>query len=251
MKLSKSKYNTYKQCPRRYKYDYKDGLIKEREEPEEWSALRIGLDVHEIFEWYYLQPEAEEVKKPYDYDIDQVLRKHPKYDMYPNFMNNFVNFNMRLIEDSGVPGYLPEDVELKLYDPGLNLNGIVDVVFKTNAGRTILDYKTGKPKGIRQYREELIIYKMLYEAATGKQVDYCGIYFPLVDQYRMMQVIGPGEEVPPKTAAITLEDEFYVLSQMDRMREKIENGEFPAKPGFLCGYCDYKNLCIMDGILNA
>lgn len=251
MRLSKSKINTYKQCPRRYKYDYKDGLARERDEPLEGTPLRIGLDVHEIFEWYYLQPGAAEIKQPYDYDIDQILRQHPKYDMYPNFMDNFVKFNMRLIDDSGVPGYLPEDVELRLHDENLNMVGIIDVVFKTDAGRTILDYKTGKPKGIRQYREELIIYKMLYEQATGKQVDYCGIYFPLVDQFRMMKVIGPGEEVPPKTAAITLEDEFYVLSDIDDVRERIIKEEFPAKPGFLCGYCDYKNLCVLDGILDA
>lgn len=45
MKISKSKINTYKKCPREFKYIYVDHL-----ENETNDYMQLGLDVHKIAE---------------------------------------------------------------------------------------------------------------------------------------------------------------------------------------------------------
>lgn len=248
MRMSKSKAKDFLQCPRKFKYNYIDNL-RTKEEPEEGSPLKIGLDVHEIFEWYYKQPEAKKITKPYDQSMWNIFVKHPMAAEYVDFIDNFIQFNVEtLIPENGVPGYVPPEVELYIHDKELNLNGIIDAVFDSEDGKVVVDYKTGKPRAITEYILELTLYKMLYERHTGKKVAHCGIYFPKTNTMRMARCLEPGEECDNKGPCISLEDEFVALDTLDTIREKIEEEDFPAKPGFLCRYCDYVNLCTADGV---
>lgn len=245
-RLSKSKINTYLQCPRKYKFDV--DAPYDREEPEEGTPLRIGLDVHELFEWYYKQPEAREIKEPYDVSMWKVFSKHPKAVDYVDFIDNFIEFNKVLIEERGVPEYLPIEIETKLHDSDLNFTGIIDAIYESNDGLVLIDYKTGKPRSIREYRLELVLYKILYEKVIGKEIRYIGVYFPKTDTFRVAKALRPGEEPPDKGAYVTIEDEMMAMATMDEVRDRIEEGFFPADPGFLCNYCDYINECKLEGM---
>lgn len=251
MRMSKSKVLTFQQCPRKFKYDYIDGLSYDRDEPLPGTPLKIGLDVHEIFEWYYKQEEAALISRPYYISIIDILMEHPLViPEYYKFLENFAKFNVRLIEEKGIPGYLPVGVELKLHDENLDLNGIMDVVYEGEDGKIIMDYKTGRPKPIGDYLLELTLYKILYENVTGEKVSHCGIYFPKNDSIRMAKVLRPGQDPPEKMPLITLEDEFMALDVLDYVNHQIEKKNFPAKPGFLCRYCDYENMCMDEGLRN-
>ena len=248
MRMSKSKAKDFLQCPRKFKYNYIDDL-RERVEPEPGTPLRIGLDVHEIFEWYYKQPEAKTIEEPYEEAMWRILMKHPLAEEYMPFLENFIKFNIEeVIPESGVPGYVPPEVELYIHDKDLNLNGIIDAVFDSEDGKIIIDYKTGKPRAITEYILELTLYKIMYEKATGNKVSHCGIYFPKTNDKRMARCLDLDEECDGKGPCITIEDEFTALDTLDYIREKIDKGEFPPKPGFLCNYCDFKNLCMADGV---
>jgi hypothetical protein len=237
----------YQKCPKEYEYAYSKGLRKYVDEPKPGSPLKIGLDVHELFEWYYLQPEAKKITLPYKERICNILRQNPILDVdeYEPYVTNFAEFNADIARRVGVPKYVPEDVELELYDKDLNIVGIIDAVYRDNGDRILVDYKTSKkPRSLKEYRLELIIYKILYEKVTGKKVDYCGIYFPYVNKFRTMKALGPGEEPPEKEPYFTLEDEFLVLSLIDKTRTDIYNKIFPRKPSFLCReYCDFYKEC--------
>jgi CRISPR/Cas system-associated exonuclease Cas4 (RecB family) len=252
MRLSKSRVNLFLECPKKYYYEHTLGLKKYIDEPELGTPLRIGVDVHELFEWYYLQPEAREIKEPYRESMQTIFDKNPMSELYQHYISNFIEFNLVMIEQFGVPGYMPEAVELELFEPKLNLIGIIDVVFYQDGVRTIIDYKTGKtPKGIREYRLELVMYKIIYEQVTGNKVDCVGVYFPYRNQFRMMNVVGPLDEEPEKGPFITLEDELEAIAQIDNIRERIEAHEFETHKGFHCNYCPYIARCNEENAYNV
>lgn len=252
MRLSKSRINLYLDCPKKYYYEHIKGLRQYVDDPLPGTPLRIGVDVHELFEWYYLQPEAAKLEEPYDESMRAILDTNPLSQLYPEYVDNFIDFNLMLINENGVPEYLPEDVELEVFDPELNLIGIIDAVYNHGGTRTIIDYKSSKrPKGIREYRLELTLYKIIYEQATGKKVDYCGIYFPYTNAMRMLKVVGPGEEPPDDMPFITLEDELEAILTVDMVRERIHAAEFERDPGFMCRFCDYEVRCKGDDMYNV
>lgn len=255
MNMSKSRLNCYLNCPRRYYYDYIDKSIK-KDPVEPGSPLEIGLEVHEIFEWFHKNPKAKEIKPPYNESIFNILMEHDNAHKHIDMMQNFVNFNLELIKECGVPKYVPKFVELDLTDANLGLRGIIDVVIETKDGITLLDYKTGKrARPISEYMLELTLYKILYENVCGEKVDYVGIYFPAVDKYRMARVLDLDREPIGKGPFITFDDEIFAIATLENIREKIEEGHtdiknFKPQPNFLCNYCDYADVCKQEGVLN-
>jgi len=256
MKMSKSKLNCFLQCPRRFFYDYLDDSMK-RSEPEPDSPLQIGIDVHEIFEWYHLQADARNIKPPYRDSIRSILMRHPLSEKYSEFIENFINFNLELIASRGVPDYLPLAVEEELYDAELDFHGIIDVVLEGEDGVILLDYKTGKKaRPISEYLLELTFYKILYEKVKKRKVEYCGIYFPKPHKYRMVRALGPDESCEGKGPCIGIDDEIYLLSMIDNVRTIVAESDnviarYRKEPTFLCNYCDYADLCNDEGFLEV
>jgi CRISPR/Cas system-associated exonuclease Cas4 (RecB family) len=243
MKLSKSRMLLYIQCPKKFYIEYIAGMKEYIEHPEEGSPLRIGIELHEIFENYYKLPEAKKVTKPYQKSIFDVLMTMPNADKYKMQINNFASFNAKIIEEVGVENYLPLAQELDLYDEGLDFRGIIDRVDidpEDPDRHIIIDYKTGKMKAIHHYLLELSLYKILYERATGNKVSKVGIYFSKNNRLRSTE--------------ITDEDEDYALEVLHGIRKEIvENTEnrveFERRPSFLCNYCDYnENICNLEDL---
>lgn len=250
-RMSKSKINQYLVCPRAFRFSYIDK--EDKLPPEKGSPLQIGIDVHQIFEDYYKDPRAKEITEPYDLSMFEILCEYEGYRDYTKFIENFIDFNQTLIETNGVPGYIPVDVEVKLYDPDLNFVGIIDAVYDTPDGIVILDYKTGKTKAITEYRTELALYKVLYERQANCEVNYVGIYFPRNNDLRMAKILKPDEEPEGKEMVLTLEDEFTALATLDEVRERIAKNHFPPQPGFLCNWCSYgkergTGICTYEGM---
>lgn len=241
--------NTFLQCPRRYYYDYKSGIQKTI---VPGSPLEKGLDIHEVFEWYYKQPEALEIKPPYADGVMSLINQHPKALKYPSFMENFAKFNDDFATAYGVPNYIPKEIELDLFDKNLNFRGIIDAVFELGNKRLLVDYKTGKPRAIREYMIELTLYKILYESVQKKPITHCGIYYPLTNKLSVVTVVPPGTPRPKKIACMTLEDEAAALELLEDVRKRIEfcDNDFESyipDPGFLCNYCDHRVVCDLDG----
>jgi len=249
--MSKSRLLTYINCPRKFQFEYLCGGREQKPKPLDGSPLVIGTEVHEIYEWFYKQPEAAKITEPYYESIIRILDKHPLAYKYDKFMMNFALFNSEtIIPDAGVPGYIPEGIELDLINKDMGMRGIIDVVaIQGDGSRVILDYKTGKKaKPITEYRLELTLYKIIYEATVGKPVSYVGIYFPAVNQLRMTGV--EGRSYNEKGPLITEEDEMYAMAVLEDTREKINNNYFPVRPNFLCGWCDYQDECQKKGLLD-
>ncbi len=250
VRLSKSKILTYLDCPRKFKYRYIDKT--KTSEPEEGSPLKIGIDVHELYEWYYKHPDAPHIDS--EESIKRILAENPLSSKYPLYAKNFIEFNMELFNELGAPAYLPENVELYLHDPYFDIHGYIDAVFDSPAGKIIVDYKTGREHPIGKYSLELLMYKILYERVAGDKVGYVGAFFPKGgNKWRMAKIVHAGENNPKKGAFFTIEDEFIVLETIDQVRERIKDNEFDPpddiyKKKFMCNYCEYKDLCKKEGV---
>jgi DNA helicase II / ATP-dependent DNA helicase PcrA len=95
----------------------------------------------------------------------------------------------------------------------------------------IVDYKTGRPRDAKKAAEDLqlSIYALaareVLELAPGKLVFYNLVNNEAVESTR-----------DAKSLTAT-------KARIAEVADRIRAGDFSAKPGFACGYCDYKPLC--------
>lgn len=238
MKLSKSKINTYKKCPREFKYIYVDG----RESPPN-DYMQLGLDVHK---------NAENIGR-YLKDLDDIT----KDDVLKAFEECYVESRFDITEhmaslfdffvDVFVDGnYCIVDVEDNIFDEDINVRGIVDLVLEDPDTKEliVIDYKTSKSKAITNYRLELCIYKKLVESKyEGRTVSSACIFFTKDGKYRGFNFA----EEQSKGAYVTQEDYNTVFDYINYVKNKIDTKKFPPKKQFLCKYCNFIDECDQDG----
>ena len=234
MTLSKSKINTFIECPRKFKYRYIDDIT---EEPNEYMAF--GTAVHEIAEEIAIElMEGNEIDDVFlNLQYDEKLEDHIKglekffHDVYSN-------------------GYEIFSVEEFIVDEKSNLNGIVDIVIKNSKDELIIfDYKTGKPRDISKYKLELCVYKVLLESKYPElNVVSAGIYFTGSSAYRIANFGSVGKDYFKSQSEGDIDDvDFdYVDAIVDNLYETIGRNYYIRKKGFLCKYCFYKEMCDKD-----
>ena len=99
---------------------------------------------------------------------------------------------------------------------------------------------------LSKYRLELGYYKMLVEDAyPDKTVEYAAIYFTKDGKYSELKFIE--EEYSAVNCSVTEYNNKIEL--IEKVREKIEAGEFPPKRQYLCQYCDFKDHCDEEGFI--
>ena len=125
MTLSKSKINTFIECPRKFKYRYIDEITEEAN-----KYMLLGTEVHEIAEEIAIElmegNEIDDVFSNLDYDekLEDHIRGLEKFfnDIYSN-------------------GYEIFSAEEFIVDEKSNMNGIVDIVIRNeNDELIIFDY---------------------------------------------------------------------------------------------------------------
>jgi RecB family exonuclease len=95
----------------------------------------------------------------------------------------------------------------------------------------IIDYKTGRPKDVKAAAKDLQL--GVYALAAGEVLDLDPVRLVF---YNLMT----NEAVPATRDAKALKETREKIAEV---ADLIRAGEFSAKPGFGCGYCDYKPLC--------
>lgn len=239
MKISKSKINTYKKCPREFKYIYVD----EFESPPN-QYMQLGLDVHTI---------AEKVGKRIQQE-DNITKE--KVRLYLDYEYNNINSNFNLSEhiDSLYSFFLNFcgtqykifSVEEKIENPSLGINGIIDLVVedKETGNLIIIDYKTGKSKAITSFRFELCMYRNLIEFKyPNKKVTTAIVFFTKDGKYRGFNFTN----IQKKGAYVTDNDYKSVFDYINFVKDQIEHNIFPPKKQFLCKYCNFQEQCNKDG----
>ena len=235
-KLSKSKINDYLQCPRKFRYSYINKI-----ETEENEYFKIGGDVHQI---------AEDFIKLWQKDdsidfLDTLYELESKYD--DDYKDHCIHLADFFKEKLTCEGYEVFSTEEYLFSEKYNFSGLADIVLEKDGKLTVIDYKTGKSKSARDYVTELCYYKMLVEDAyPDKTVEYAAIYFTKDGKYSELKFIE--EDYSAVNCSVTEYNNKIEL--IEKVREKIEAGEFSPKRQYLCQYCDFKTHCDEEGFIS-
>ena len=234
MTLSKSKINTFIECPRKFKYRYIDEITEEAN-----KYMLLGTEVHEIAEEIAIElmegNEIEDVFSNLDYDekLEDHIRGLEKFfnDIYSN-------------------GYEIFSAEEFIVDEKSNMNGIVDIVIRNeNDELIIFDYKTGQPRDIGKYKLELCVYKILLESKYPElNVVSAGIYFTSAGAYRIANFESSNMDYFKSQSKGDIGDgDFdYVDAVVDNLYETMDRNYYITKKGYLCRYCFYKEMCDKD-----
>ena len=110
--------------------------------------------------------------------------------------------------------------------------GRIDRVDDLGAGRVaIIDYKTGKPRSQEDADDslQLSIYAIAAREKWGYEAERL-VFYNLQENSMVM------------TVRHKLELEQAKAKVLD-VAERIEQGQFDAKPGYHCRMCPYRNLC--------
>lgn len=234
MHLSKSKINTFIECPRKFKYRYIDEIS---EEPNKYMAF--GTAVHEI---------AEDIGNSLidGKNIDEAFSSI-EYDAE---MEDHILGLKKFFNDVYSNGYEVFSVEEFIVDEENNLNGIVDIVIRNAKNELIIfDYKTESPGDIGKYKLELCVYKMLLESKyPNLNVISAGIYFTGSKTYRIANFgdIDKDYFSSQSKDGIGDKDFDYVDKVADNLYETIDRNYYKKNKRFLCKYCYYKDMCDKD-----
>ena len=234
MTLSKSKINTFIECPRKFKYRYIDEITEEAN-----KYMLLGTEVHEIAEEIAIELiEGNEIDDVFsNLDYDEKLEDHIKG------LEKFFN-------DIYSNGYEIFSAEEFIVDEKSNMNGIVDIVIRNeNDELIIFDYKTGQPRDIGKYKLELCVYKILLESKYPElNVVSAGIYFTSAGAYRIANFESSTMDYFKSQSKGDIGDgDFdYVDAVVDNLYETMDRNYYITKKGYLCRYCFYKEMCDKD-----
>ena len=112
------------------------------------------------------------------------------------------------------------------------LKGTIDRVDSTKNGIEIIDYKTGKIPGDAKHIEkdlQLPTYVLAMERMQDKKVEKVSLLYV--------------EEGSKISTVVSDKSKQQSVKEITECLKEIKKMKFPPKPGPLCKFCDYKNVC--------
>jgi len=117
------------------------------------------------------------------------------------------------------------------------VRGVVDRIDQigggppAQAGLKLVDYKTGKPKDKLAFeaKEQLLIYQLAIRELFKEEVKTLAFYY--LDNNSEVEFIGSAKDL-----------EKIKVKIINTINE-IKQGRFGPKPGALCAWCDFKEIC--------
>lgn len=247
-----SKMNTYKTCPRQFKYKY----IDELEETIPSEARSDGINFHEYMERYYstMSTPEEGPKVDHAVTIAQDMFEPHMQAKYRPWIEMWHDWNTKLYsvygEDHWTPVFMELWVEVSPEEPKLGLmpgevhHGYVDRVQwdPVRESYGIIDYKgSGKDnsrvKGQTAYYGDILLEISDHLDAPA---DWAGVYGYKDGNFKRWQIHGASTNATKR--------------KINNLRELKEG--FEPKFGYHCEWCPYQEECSLEeaeneGLLGA
>ncbi len=262
---SPSSINTYKQCPRKYFYQY----IMKLPTGENIHLIR-GKIVHDVLENFYkidneklsndnyMEHMSMHIKnlflKKWDAGIPRMKASGLNDDKISFYKEEstlmlakwitelFIKFEEEMKKHPDeTPGevfkkIIPISIEEEFRDDELGVRGFVDYIEHDNGKIKIMDYKTSKNAKISpEYRLQLAIYSLLYKIKHNKMPDKVGIWF-----------LKHGEMTLPVNQEL-IDHAKFEIEQIHFATEPDDIDEYRKKESPLCKYssgqCDFYDVC--------
>ncbi|MCD4761416.1 ATP-dependent helicase [bacterium] len=166
-----------------------------------------------IDEWYRSQSDKEAHKKR---GKEIIKGFHAKYNKnWPQTLFLEKGFNLKI------------NVNSIFY----TVRGMMDRIDEVKGKVKIVDYKTGKPKEKLNFKdkEQLFIYQLAMRDLFKREVKSLAFYY--LENNSEVEFLGDDSDLEKVNDSIT------------ETITDINKGEFPARPGPLCKYCDFFDIC--------
>ncbi len=262
---SPSSINLYKQCPRKYYYQY---VLKLPTKPS--IHLVRGSVVHEVLEKFFELDIASFDENEFEYGLrsyalaslikrwkssEKKLKKlglsQTELDRYfiesQQMLNNFIaDFSAKLKKRTAEVGSINQAfkdlspiVEEEIKNHELMVRGFIDAIHDIGDEITIIDYKTSNKDIITpEYRLQLGIYALLYKLKYDKLPKKVGINF-----------LKFGEKMMDVDEGLLKEAEREIR-YIHEMTESVNIVDYPKQESPLCrwhsGQCDFYDECRKD-----
>jgi putative RecB family exonuclease len=262
---SPSSINTYKQCPRKYYYQY---ILKLPTKPS--IHLIRGSIVHTVLEDFFKKIPLADVEN-YQNTIKTILQnnlviewkknetklKELKlteeqlffyFDETINMILNFAEIFNQKLNDKIKKGLnfsqafkeLCPISEEKFVSEKYQVMGYIDAIEKRDDGFYIMDYKTSKGNEINEtYKLQLSIYTLLFYEKYNTLPKKVGIFF-----------LKNNEKFIDASLDLVKNAEFEI-EQIHLSTEADKKEDYPMKPSGLCkwstGQCDFYEKCFPNG----
>lgn len=259
---SPSSINTFRQCPRKYYYQYKEKL------PTSTSIhLLRGLVVHHALEDFFsldLTPALNDefslktvllefFKNKWAAEQIKILALGLPEDAIKMYYEESINmllfwfnsFYSKLSALSKVHGtelafrMLTPRVEEEYISTKMGVRGYIDAIHETNDQIKILDYKTSSKDTLTDdYKLQLAIYALLYEEKHGRRPNELAINF-----------LKFGERYVEVTEKL-LESAKEEIKWVHENTSSTNKNDYPKNTSPLCkwsnGQCDFYNVCFKN-----
>ena len=232
--LSASAIDIYERCPLRFKLE-RDWRIP-REVP---AALHYGSAMHRALLAYYDAVRLNrEISDAAVLDVfrtllaEAAIQDRYQHDLYLRQGIEQLTAFLESARHAPSPQVLATEASFTIEIGDATIRGRIDRMDRLPDDTVaIVDYKTGKPRSQKDADEslQLSIYALAAQMNWKKSVGRVAFHNlednSLIDTVRNSFEL---EEARSKVEAVTA---------------AIGEGKFPAKPGFQCGSCPYRNLC--------
>jgi len=176
-----------------------------------------------VDDWFESKKKKQERKK----QGQEILRVfYEKYkDNWPTALFLEKGFNFRVAD--GKDSYIVRGVVDRIDQVGDGL--------PAQAGLKLIDYKTGKPKDKLSFeeKEQLLIYQLAISELFKQEVKTLAFYY--LDNNSEVEFIGSAKELEK------------IKNKIINTINQIKQGQFNPKPGKLCAWCDFKEICEFRG----
>jgi len=235
--LSFSQVNTFKTCPRQYRFRY---LQRIPVLPS--AAASFGNTMHQVLRDFYQM--VRNGQKPTKKDLSKLLIKNWSAEGYTSKAHErrmkqrgekmLTDFYDQAYDSKRVPKGLEQAFVIKA-SPTLRIGGKIDRTDEYRGKLEIIDYKTGKVMDQKNVDQSLqmTVYAL---AATDP-----GVYNKTAEKVALsFYFLDSGEKRTTKRTANQLKE---AKKELIEIAKEIAKSAFEPTPGIWCDFCDYKLLC--------
>lgn len=242
--FSFSRLKAFDQCPLRYYYRYIKGIGEAFRSVES----HLGSAVHDVLEWLYEQREngrsaglpevlerfAAAWKERWDENV-AVVKTAEALDSYIRAGREMLTtfYHQVFLHDRSTTLALEERLSVRLA-PNVVFTGFADRIGRTRQGRLfVVDYKTSARQGDASDFSEGLQAPLYASVAMGLHdageclAGYCYLRLGTTSWQGITRDQGRA-----------LQERFLGL-----VRQAESATEFPARPGILCAWCGFNNIC--------
>ncbi len=237
LRLSFTRVDTFEQCPRRFRYQYVDGL-PQAPAPQ----LSFGSSLHATLEWLY------DRKHPVLPTLDDTLQalydrwekegyvdsdRSEQLSAYEHARRILTDLHARIQREGfRLPAAVEAWFELPFPDDVVVVGAIDRIDVDEDGSLHVIDYKTNRRARARSQVKgslQLAIYALATRELYG----------------RLPRSVALDFVVPGVTVTVPIEelDLDSVPARLAAVAERIRAGEDTPTPNRLCDWCDFRDIC--------